>query len=135
MRLSITCTVILATALLAGCRSYPKAAPVEVRVEAVSPENASAIRAAYAEHFPGSQVGVVAAALPTDRLVAVGGVDLAQMAEGQIVTFIDARQNPLTTGKVVRVLPDCFHVLFDPPPGGGREPRVGDMMVRLKPEL
>ena len=126
--LPLTTLILLAAA--AGCRSYPKAAPVEERVEAVSPENAEALRASYAQHYPGSQLGVVAAARPTDRLVAIGGVALDQMAVGQLVTFIDSKQHPLANGTIVRILPDSVHGIYEPV-AGGREPRVGDMMLRL----
>jgi hypothetical protein len=36
----------------------------------------------------------------------------------------------LTTGTIVRILPDSIHVRYDSPPRSGRTPRRGDVMVR-----
>jgi hypothetical protein len=133
MRLSITLIILLAAALSAGCRQYPKATPVEERIEFITPDNAQALRAAYRQQYPNSQLGIVAAAINHQhgRFVAVGDLPLDQMAVGQLVTFIDVNQKPLTTGTIVNVLPDSIHVRVDDPPLGSREPRVGDMMIRF----
>jgi hypothetical protein len=133
MRASTTATLLLTIAIAAGCRSYPKAAPVPERVEAVSPDNAEALRVAYRQQYPNSQLGVVAATINHDhgQFVAVGGVDVSQLAIGQLVTFFDSKQRPLTNGTVVNVLPDSVHVRVDGPALGSRRPQVGDLMIRF----
>jgi hypothetical protein len=135
MRLLITLIIVTAAVVGSGCRSHrkpPPAAPVEERVEAVSPQNADALRAAFRQQYPGSQLGVVVAAInhPNGHFVSVGGLQIDQVAVGQVVTFIDSKQRPLATGVIVNVLPDQVHARIDEPTLK-RRPQVGDMMVRL----
>lgn len=88
------------------------------------------IRAAYSRAYPESRVGVVIASRPQDRLVAVGEVKGADFQVNQVVTFIDSKQQVLTTGTVVRILPESVHVRYGDPDRNGREPRIGDVMVK-----
>jgi|SRR4051812_27302250 hypothetical protein len=116
-------------ALMMGCRPKPLPAPVPERVELASPSDLDSLRELYHKNYPESQVGVVIATKPEAHLVGVGGIDVSKMAEGQIVTFIDAHQKTLGTGRIVRVLPDSVHVSVDP--NARRDLVVGDLMVRF----
>lgn len=137
MRLTLPLLTVCATIALAGCRAkpVPPPAPIEERVEAVSPENADSLRATYKAKHPGAELGVVVAAIhhANGHFVSVGGVDISQMANGQVVTFLDSKQRALATGVVVNVLPDQVHVRVDEPTIK-RQPQAGDMMLRLREE-
>jgi hypothetical protein len=123
--LSIAMTIGVAAA---GCR--PKNAPPPPAPRPASSATVQQIRASYARAYPESRVGVVIAALPEESLVAVGEVRGGDFRENQVVTFLDSDQRMLTTGTVVRLLEDSIHVRYDAPQRDGREPRVGDVMVR-----
>jgi hypothetical protein len=121
--------VVTLSLLCAGCRSHrvvAKPAP-----DPAPPQTVDSIREAYARSYPESRVGVVIAARPVDRLAAVGDVSTRDFRDGQFVTFIDSHQRVLTTGTVARVLPDQVHIRYENPPLGGREPRPGDVMIRV----
>jgi len=121
--------VTFAVPMMMGCRPKPLPAPVPERVELASPKEIDALREVYHKNYPESEIGVIIATKPEARLVAVGGIDVNKMAEGQIVTFIDSNQKTLGTGRIIRVLPDSVHVSVDP--NTRRELVVGDLMVRF----
>jgi hypothetical protein len=73
---------------------------------------------------------LVIATRPQDALAAIGEVKGADFQVNQVVTFIDSNQKVLTTGTVVRILPDSVHVRYVDPDGDGRAPRIGDVMVK-----
>src|SRR5262245_39909193 len=108
--------------LLIGCQAKPKRPPAGY--DAATPQTLAALRTAYSHAYPDSRVGPVIGALPKDRLVAVGEVNPNDFRTGEIVTFIDSQQRVLTTGTIVRILPDQIHIQYDHPSAGGRDPAV-----------
>jgi hypothetical protein len=123
--------IAAATVVAAGC-AHKKPPPPPPPAMASS-DQVQAIRNAYFRAYPDSRVGVVSAVLrhKNGTFAAVGEVEGRDFHEGEVVTFIDGKQKVLATGTVVRVLPDAVHVLVDRPTGSGREPRAGDLMVKL----
>jgi hypothetical protein len=94
------------------------------------------IREDYFRAYPDSRVGVVTATLKhaNGYFVSVGDVPTSDFREGEIITFVNPHKHVLTTGTVVRILPDNVHVLVDRPRGGdGRMPGVGDIAIKLPP--
>ena len=81
---------------------------------------------------PNAIVGYVTQTLPKERLAAIGQVPVNDFRLGQVLVFIDVRQNRLTTGVVRRITSEEIHVQYQPPPRDGREPRVGDLAVRFR---
>jgi len=122
---------VLVAAALFGCEPKKPPAPPPPRVEPASPQVVDSLRAMYRRQYPNCEVGQVVATRASDRLAAVSGVDVSKITENQIVTFIDAHQNTLASGVVVRVLPDSVHVRYDPAPDTNHQPAVGDIMVRF----
>ncbi|MEO6435433.1 MAG: hypothetical protein ABIP55_06680 [Tepidisphaeraceae bacterium] len=123
-------TLIVAAAFCTGgCGPMKKGTPKPAPRPASS-ATVEQIRAAYTRAYPESRVGVVIAARPQDNLVAVGEVKGTDFRDNQVVTFIDSDQQLLATGSVVRMLDDSIHVRYEKPARGGREPRVGDVMVK-----
>ena len=122
---------LIAIGIAAGCAH--KKPPPPPPPGAASPDQVQAIRNAYFRAYPDSRVGVVTAILhhKNGTFAAVGEVSGNDFREGDVVTFIDSKQKVLATGTVVRVLADSVHVMVDRSTGSGREPRVGDLMVKL----
>ncbi|MEA2734270.1 MAG: hypothetical protein QOE14_721 [Humisphaera sp.] len=88
------------------------------------------VRERYSRAYPESRVGVVIETLSSKPFAAVGELPAtSELRETQTVTFLDGRERILTTGTIVRILPDTIHVRYDPPRRGGRAPRRGDIMV------
>ncbi|HYO10487.1 MAG TPA: hypothetical protein VER17_16075 [Tepidisphaeraceae bacterium] len=137
----VTVTLITAAllALAGGCggsKRQPRAAGTGTSVASpnpASPETVEALRRGYSQSYPNSRLGVVVAARPQNQLVAVGQIPLDTLADNQVVTFMDANQRVLTTGTIVRLLPESaqVHARYDAPTANGREPRAGDIMVRF----
>jgi len=80
---------------------------------------------------PQARVGLVLAVRPSDRLAAVGDVDVKEFHEGDAVTFIDMQRNTIGNGRVVNIVDGFVHVKYEPPAPGHRVPHEGDMAVRF----
>ena len=119
--------VLIVAGAVAGCRNTT---PSRTAPRPASPRTVEQIRESFARAYPESRVGVVIATRPQDRLIAVGEVKGADFIDNQTVTLIDSEQQVLTTGTIVRRLDNSVHVRYEEPDGGGREPRVGDVMVK-----
>jgi hypothetical protein len=129
------CAACLAALIGGGCAASSSSTkrPATTR-PLVSPAELAAarrVRENYARASVESRVGVIVATRPRDRLVAVYDVDPADFRTYQTVAFLDPNQRLLSTGTIVRLLPDSIHVRYDDSPAGGRAPRKGDLLVRL----
>ena len=126
--------VVIASALTAGCaKKKPPSKPSPMPATGRQVEQ---IRSDYFRAYPDSRVGVVTATLKhaNGYFVSVGDVPTSDFREGEIITFVDPHRHVLTTGTVVRILPESVHVLVDRPRGGdGRMPGVGDVAIKLPP--
>jgi hypothetical protein len=112
-----------------GCA--PKKTPPPAPMTA-SPARVQEIRTAYWRAYPDSRVGVINATRKQDKLVAVGEINGSDFREGETVVIIDEKQKVLANGTIVRVLVDQVHVQYQVAKGG-RDPVVGDLMVRIPP--
>ena len=121
--------VILAGALAMGCKSKPVPPPAPM---AASPQRVQEIRAAYFRAYPDSRVGVINVVDRAHKLVSVADVTGSDFREGETVVIIDEKQKVLANGTIVRVLTNMVHVEYEKAKGG-RDPIVGDMMVRIPP--
>lgn len=117
----------LIAAIAVGCKSKPMVQPPPT---AAAPQEVQAIRNAYFRAYPDSRVGVINVSDKQHKLVSVGEVNGSEFHEGETVIFIDARQKVLANGTIVRILPNQVHVNYETAKGG-RDPVVGDMMVRI----
>ena len=134
----VSVRVVVAAALAlfvaVGCRSHKK--PPAARPPAGQPaseQTIESLRQSYRSYYPNSQVGPVIAVRNENHLAAVDGIPAGSVPEGKTVSFVDSNQRVLTTGRIIRLLPEYnrVHVLWDPPPTGGRAPRVGDIMLSI----
>jgi hypothetical protein len=82
---------------------------------------------------PSAKVGLVTEADAKNMLVAVGDINASDFQTGQNVSFVDSRENPLTSGTIIRILSGSIHVRYDRPTAGRRPPRQGDIMIQFKP--
>lgn len=113
---------------IVGCATAPKPQPVITADE----NTIIRVRDALQRMDPTALVGQVNEVQPDKNTASVGNIATADFKEGDIVTFLDGNQKSLTTGKVIRVLPDALHVRYDAPLADGRPPVVGDLAVRFK---
>jgi hypothetical protein len=129
MHLMRVCGVAITIVLLAGCRTQPKPAPLPPPADEPT---LTRIREAFRRIDPQSQVGPVIAALPSDRLVAIGDVPVKEFAVGETLMFIDGNQDPLVSGTIINITGDALHVRYDEPTTTRRAPTVGDLAVKVK---
>jgi hypothetical protein len=124
--------LLLGLTLFVGCGPKKLDNPQAYREAAA---NVSEIRERYQRTDPETRVGLVIGANAQSNLVSVGEINPKDFRQGDKVVFVDARQNALASGTVVRALQDSIHVRYDPPASGGRAPREGDVMVRFRPAI
>ena len=116
---------LLGVIVFGGCTQkqpeQPKPEPVPLSDDAV---------AAYRRKHPDALIGRVVAVRPQDRLVSVGDVPVVDFKRGDAVTFVSASDEQIGSGSVVDIMNERIIVRYAE--GGGREPRVGDLVVRFR---
>ncbi|HEV2292553.1 MAG TPA: hypothetical protein VGR35_01780 [Tepidisphaeraceae bacterium] len=90
--------------------------------------NAAAVRERFMGINPNNRVGVVTAVLEDSNLAAVGDIPLQDFGVGDVLVFIDDREQPFNSGTVVNATSNALHVRYQ---GNERAPRVGELAVRL----
>ena len=121
---------LLACAIfLTGCPNKPKDQPQTS--QPTSQNQLAQLRQRYQRMDRDNRVGVVIAANDANDLVAVGDVNPKDFRVGDHVSFVDSHENPLTGGRVVRIVEGAIHVKYDKPQAGRRTPRPGDVMIRF----
>jgi hypothetical protein len=110
---------------LTGCQNKKKQAD---EVPPVSEINAEAVRERYMRTNPNNRVGVVTAVSEASHLAAVGDIPLQDFGIGDVLVFVDAREQPFNSGKVVNASATSLHVQYE---ANQRAPRVGELAVRL----
>ena len=118
---------VLAISLIAGCASKKKEDPVVTADQ----NTFMRVRSDLLRMDPNARVGQVTEVSPEQNFAAVGSMPTDGLTEGAVLTFLDGNQNVLTTGKVIRVLPDAVHVKYEAPAAGTRAPVVNDLAVRF----
>ena len=118
---------VLFAGLIVGCANKPAAEPVVV----ADSMTFARVRDDVMRMDPKARIGQVSEVSPDENRAAVSDITTEGLKDGDIVTFLDGNQKPLTTGKIIRVLPDSIHVKYDAPLEGGRVPIVGDLAVRF----
>jgi hypothetical protein len=121
-------TIVITALVVAGCSPMQGA---EQKVPAAR-ATANEIREAYQRINPANRVGVVIAVLPKENLAAVGDIAIADFQLGDTLVFIDTNERPLRYyGTVVNIVDNALHLRYARRESGGREPRVGDLAVRI----
>ncbi len=128
MRLNVIAGGVLLLGLIAGCTNKPP----EVPVITADADTFARVRDNLQRLDPTARIGQVSEVTPDDNRAAVGSIVTEDLKEGDIVTFMDGTEKILTTGKIVRVLPDSIHVKYEAPAEGSRAPVVGDLAIRFK---
>lgn len=117
---------LLLVAALAGCGNRPDAQSIyESRLAA------NEIRRTYQRINPENRVGVVIATLPDENLAAVGDIAIQDFGIGDLLVFMDTKERPLGSGRVINVTHNALHVRYRKPADGRREVRAGDLAVRI----
>ena len=113
--------------LVAGC------APSRLATKDVpeARQTADEIRERYQRINPANRLGVVLAVLQKENLAAVGDIAVKDFALGDVLMFIDDSENPIVDGTVVNVTDNALHLRYSKPKLGRREPKPGDLAVRV----
>ncbi len=120
---------VLAGSLLsavAGCQNKPE--PAEETLPPVAEIDAAAVRERFMRANPDNRVGVIAAVREQSNLAAVGDIPLQDFGMGDVLVFVDSREQPFNSGTVVNATANALHVRYEP---NQRAPRVGELAVRL----
>ena len=123
--------IMIALVSAAGCRQAPPEKPMEI-TPPPSTVITEEVRADLQKRAPDAIIGRIIAALPEERLVAVGEVNVADFRRGEGVTLYGTEDVTLGHGEVVEILADAVHVRYPPPPQVKRAPTVGDLVVKFK---
>ena len=125
------CVVAFLTALgpVAGC------GPSRLAEKDVPQSRATAdeIREQYQRINPANRVGVILAVLPKENLAAIGDIAVKDFAIGDTLVIIDTSEHPIVDATVVNITDNALHVRYSKPKAGRREPKPGDLGVRLVP--
>ncbi len=134
--MTFKCLVVLVLMLFVAvsCRNSRRMKSDDLRP--LGSPTAEALRASYARNRPETRTGVVVAVNNEYNMVAVGDINPREFRERQVVSFVDPHDNTLTSGTVLRIVPDkqMLHVKYDRK-AGTRAPREGDIMVRYPPAI
>lgn len=117
---------LLAAALLVGCQTTTSTDGVDQ--SAISLDNVARIRAMYQEINPDTRVGYIDADLPGEQLVSVADIPVEDFRVGDAITFIDAQQQVIATGRVANIVGERVHAKYTV---GERAPGVGDLAVKF----
>ncbi len=128
MKITRFVPVALAAALVVGCTSSKNADDQAIDQPAGSLQVVAELRAAYQAVNPNTRVGYVNAELPGAQLVSVTDVPVEDFHPGDAITFINAQQQTIATGRVVNVVDNAVHVKYTP---GERAPTVGDIAIKF----
>jgi len=124
--------VMTLAAAMTACQ--PQSSPVtRPALPTPTAQTVAQIRAQYAKIDPDARVGVVQGVLAANCLAAVGDVPVADLAAGDVITFLDNNGQTITMGHVVPAIekdPVYVYVKYDAPKAGGRVPAKGDIAVR-----
>ncbi len=127
-RTALPLSLLLLASLAAGCQNKP--APTDKAARAGgSEQDVASIRERYMRISPNNRVGVVVAVRAESNLAAVGDIPLQDFGIGDVLTFIDTREEPFNTGVVLNATADALHVRYE---ANQRAPREGDLAVRLR---
>ena len=119
---------LLAAALLVGCQTTTSTDDNGVEQSAISLENVARIRAMYQEINPDTRVGYIDADLPGEQLVSIADVPVEDFRVGDAITFINAQQEVIATGRVANIVGDRVHAKYTV---GERAPGLGDLAVKF----
>ncbi|MGN6727823.1 MAG: hypothetical protein ACTHLZ_18030 [Tepidisphaeraceae bacterium] len=120
--LSVT---VIGALFLCGCVSKPKP---DMMSSSPTADQVQQIRESFKTSFPAAKVGTVTAVLDNEPYAMVGNIDTGDLRNGQIVSFLDATQQVIANGQIVKVEDSSVAVQFD---AGVRRPQVGDVAVKF----
>lgn len=112
---------------LVGCQNKPEQSD-EANLATASEQDVAAIRQRYLSANANHRVGVVVAVMSDAKLVAVGDIPVQDFGINDVMTFLDADEQPVASGTVVNATASELHLRYTEKT---RAPRVGDLAVRL----
>ena len=121
-------TAAVLVGFMVGCQQPPKTPPPS---SLGSSDSSSAKRQAntYRSAHPGSEVGVVNAALPERHIVSIDGLPWARIKSGDVVTLMGSGGKPAVEAVVYDKQGGFTQARYQPLPKGQSDPAAGDMAV------
>jgi hypothetical protein len=122
--------LVMVAALAGGCQ--PKAPPpLPPPVEPTpTPQMAANLKQEILTSDPLAKVGEVTAVMPQDQTLAVGGVNVADFREGDVMLVIGGNMNTVAHGEVYKV-DRANNVVVLKFHDSTRQPERGDLAVRM----
>ena len=117
---------LLLSFLSGGCQN--KTEPNGEGIPPVGEVDVAAVRELYTRINASNRVGVVVAVHESSNHAAVGDIPLQDFGIGDVLVFLDGREQPFNSGTIVNATSSALHVRYDPQ---RRAPRVGELAVRL----
>jgi hypothetical protein len=118
--------LLMIAMVLSGCRTERTAETEPAARPAI------ALEQLRRELGPDALIGVVYAVHEQDNLAAVTEAPLDRFRVGDVLTFLDSRQEPIAGGTIVRITERALHVRYEEPDDGERAPQRGDFAVRIQ---
>ena len=132
MRFSSVVLLLMMTGILladVGCAKRAKDQRDAGGGAQISEMRLEQVREKVRREYPNAVVGRVIEVI--DNYAAVGDINPEELRVGQVITFTDAKMNPLVSGEVRAIVSGNAHVRFEAPARQRRAPRVGDLAMRL----
>jgi hypothetical protein len=93
-------------------------------------QSAAQLQQSYRDSHPGSEVGVVNAAIPERRIISVGGIPPERVHRGDVMTILGSRQAGASVPAIVYDTASGYIQLwYGPLPTGQLAPQVGDLAI------
>lgn len=122
--------VMVVGGMMAACQSKPKAQPAASTVAPMDQQAVAQLQRTYRASHPGSEVGVVNAALPDRHIISVTGIPLNRVHVGDVVNIMSGGGNGGTVPAVVYNKSEGYVQLrYEPQPPGQPDPAVGNLAV------
>lgn len=121
--------LIVLVTVLAGCTPR-NSQPAASTLAPMDQQSMSQVGQSYRASHPGSEVGVVNAAIPERRIISVGGIAPERVHRGDLITILESGQRGANVPAVVYDKASGYIQLwYSPLPTGQAAPKVGDIAV------
>jgi hypothetical protein len=125
--------VVMVAALAGGCQPKPPPPPPPPVEPTPTPQMAASLRQEILNTDPLAKIGEVTAVMPQDNLLAIEGMNISDIREGDAMQVIGGEMHTLAEGVIYRI--DREHNIvvlkYHDVPGARRAPEQGDLGVRM----
>ena len=133
MRIIRWAGVVIVAALAGACQPKAPPPPPPPVEPTPTPQMASSLRQEILDADPLAKVGQVTAVMPQDNLLAIEGLNVTDIHDGDAMQVVGGEMHTLAQGVVYRIDRDHNVVVlkYQVVPGARRAPETGDLGVRM----